>query len=111
MLATVSRERLFVAFCNEVMYINFIMQYYPSIRQKITLGYYAIVAMIISLSLFTFLELRYLEQKIIFGEAISEFFDTTLEIRRFEKNFFLYEKQSDYDENITYVSRAQEIID
>jgi signal transduction histidine kinase len=85
--------------------------YHPSIRQKITLGYYAIVAMIIGLTVFTYLELRYVERKIIFGEAISEFFDTTLEIRRFEKNFFLYEKRPDYDETIAYVSRAQDIID
>src|SRR5574341_2606031 len=87
------------------------MNYTPSIRQKITLGYYAIVAMIIGLSVFTFLELRYIEKKIMFGEAISEFFDTTLEIRRFEKNFFLYEKRSDYDENVKYVSLAGDIID
>jgi len=86
------------------------MNYTPSIRQKITLGYYAIVAMLIGLSLFTLLELRYIEGKIIMGEAITEFFDTTLEIRRFEKNFFLYEQRSDYDENITYVSQAQDII-
>jgi two-component system, NtrC family, sensor kinase len=87
------------------------MNYTPSIRQKITLGYYAIVAMIIGLSVFTFLELRYIENKIMFGEAISEFFDTTLEIRRFEKNFFLYEKRPDYDENVKYVILAREIID
>jgi signal transduction histidine kinase len=87
------------------------MNFTPSIRQKITLGYYAILAMIIGLSLFTFLELRYLETKIMFGEAISEFFDTSLEIRRFEKNYFLYGQQSDYDENIQYVSRAGDIID
>lgn len=85
--------------------------YQPSIRQKITLGYYAIVAMIIGLTIFTFLELRFIERKIIFGEAISEFFDTTLEIRRFEKNFFLYDQRSDYEENMRYVSRAQDIID
>jgi signal transduction histidine kinase len=85
--------------------------YKPSIRQKITLGYYAIVAMIIGLTMFTFLELRYIEKKIMFGEAISEFFDTTLEIRRFEKNFFLYEQRSDYDENVKYVTRAQDFID
>ncbi len=85
--------------------------YKPSIRQKITLGYYAIVAMIIGLTVFTFLELRYIEKKIIFGEAISEFFDTTLEIRRFEKNFFLYEQRSDYLENVKYASQAQDIID
>ena len=85
--------------------------YQPSIRQKITLGYYAIVAIIIGLTVFTFFELRFIERKITFGEAISEFFDTSLEIRRFEKNFFLYEKPSDYDENVKYVSRAQDIID
>ena len=83
----------------------------PSIRQKITFGYYAITAMIIGLSVLTYLELRYIEQKIMFGEAITEFFDTTLEIRRFEKNFFLYEKRTDYLENVQYVARAQDIVD
>jgi signal transduction histidine kinase len=86
------------------------MNYTPSIRQKITLGYYAIVALLVGLSLFTLLELRYIERKIMIGEAISEFFDTALEIRRFEKNFFLYEQRSDYDENVKYVSQAQDII-
>ncbi|HEX9020556.1 MAG TPA: histidine kinase dimerization/phospho-acceptor domain-containing protein, partial [Nitrospirota bacterium] len=87
------------------------MHYTPSIRQKITFGYYAITALIIGLSVFTFVELRYVEKKIMFGEAISEFFDTTLEIRRFEKNFFLYEQRSDYEENVSYVSRSQDLID
>jgi len=85
--------------------------YRPSIRQKITFGYYAIVIIIIGLTLFTFLELRFIERKIIFGESISEFFDTTLEIRRFEKNYFLYEQQSDYRENSGYVSKARELLE
>jgi signal transduction histidine kinase len=85
--------------------------YQPSIRQKIVLGYYAIVAMIIGLTVFTYLELRFVERKIMVGEAISEFFDTTLEIRRFEKNFFLYEQQSDYDATVQYVDKAQDLID
>ena len=85
--------------------------YRPSIRQKITLGYFAIVAMIIALSLFTFFELRFIERKIIFGEAISEFFDTTLEIRRFEKNYFLYEQATDYLENTKYVVKALELLE
>lgn len=83
--------------------------YKPSIRQKIRLGYYAVVVMIVGLSIFTYLELNFLEKKIMFGEAISEFFDTTLEIRRFEKNYFLYEKRSDFDENLRYVTKAQEL--
>ncbi len=85
--------------------------YRQSIRQKVTLGYYAIVVMIVGLSLFTFLELRLIERKIMFGEAISEFFDTTLEIRRFEKNYFLYGQKSDYQENIGYVTKARELLD
>ena len=82
----------------------------PSIRQKIRFGYYAVVVMIVGLSVFTYFELSFLEKKIMFGEAISEFFDTTLEIRRFEKNYFLYEKRSDFDENLSYVSKAQELL-
>src|SRR3990172_537572 len=86
------------------------LKFRPSIRQKITLGYYAIVVIIVGLSIFTFLELRVVEKKIMFGAAISDFFDTTLEIRRFEKNYFLYAKEIDYQENIRYVARAQEIL-
>jgi len=82
-----------------------------SIRQKMRYGYFAIVAMIVGLSAFTLLELNYLEKKITVGEAVSEFFDATLEIRRFEKNYFLYEQRSDYDENIQYVRRAGELLD
>ncbi|NWF51920.1 MAG: HAMP domain-containing histidine kinase [Nitrospirae bacterium] len=86
-------------------------KYQPSIRQKITLGYYAVVLVIIGLSMFTIAELWYMEKKVQFGEVVSEFFDTTFEIRRFEKNFFLYKQGEDYQENLRYVIKAQEILD
>jgi signal transduction histidine kinase len=85
--------------------------YRSSIRQKITFGYYAILALIIGLSIFAFIELRSMEKKIMFGEAISEFFDTTLEIRRFEKNYFLYNQGADYYENTNYVKKAQDLLE
>jgi hypothetical protein len=47
----------------------------------------------------------------MFGDVISEFFDTTLEIRRFEKNYFLYSQKSDYLENISYVEKAQGLLE
>ncbi len=87
------------------------LNYRPGIRQKITLGYYAIVAIIIALSVFTFLELQFMENHITSGEAITGFFDTTLEIRRFEKNFFLYGQQSDYRENREYLEKAVSLLD
>jgi two-component system, NtrC family, sensor kinase len=86
-------------------------RYKPSIRKKIIFGYYAGIVVIIWLSLFTLIELWYIEKKVQFGEVVSEFFDSTLEIRRFEKNFFLYEKAEDYQENMQYVLKAQNILD
>ena len=106
----VLRESPTVAFCNLWALKYNMLTYQTSIRQKIIVGYYAAVAVIVGLSIFTFITLRFIEKKVVFGEVISELFDTTLEIRRFEKNFFLYEQESDYHENIEYVTKAQQIL-
>jgi len=84
--------------------------YYPSIRRKITLGYFLGIIAIIGLSIFTLVELWYIEKKIHFGEIVTEFFDATLEMRRFEKNFFLYKKIEDYNETILYLEKALDIL-
>lgn len=81
-----------------------------SIRQKIVLGYYSILAVIVGFSIFTYVELKYIEEKVIFSSVIAEFFDTTLEVRRFEKNFFLYHQQGDFMENSRYVDKAIALI-
>ena len=81
-----------------------------SIRQKIIFGYFAAVAVIICMAVFTFMTLMFLEKKIVLNAVITELFDTTLEMRRFEKNFFLYQQPEDYQENIKYVAKAQEIL-
>ena len=86
------------------------MDYKPSIRRKITFGYYAGVAVILALFVFTFTELILVEKKLMFGGVINEFFDMTLEMRRFEKNFFLYEQYSDYQENLRYISKSEDIL-
>ena len=81
-----------------------------SLRQKIIFGYSVIGALVIALSLFSFLELQMLERKIAAGERIAEFFDITLEIRRFEKNYFLYRQQADLAENREYLGRARALL-
>ncbi|HTZ18568.1 MAG TPA: hypothetical protein VMB78_09040, partial [Dissulfurispiraceae bacterium] len=58
------------------------MDYKPSIRRKITLGYYAGVAVILALFVFIFTELILVEKQLMFGDAINEFLDMTLEMRR-----------------------------
>lgn len=81
-----------------------------SLRRKITLGYLAIAALVAGMSLFSFLELRAVERRIATGARIGEFFDTALEIRRFEKNYFLYRQATDLGENGAYVRRAQALL-
>ena len=83
----------------------------PSLRRKVSYGYYAVVALLLGLSAFVVVELRLLERRIVAGEALAEFFDATLEIRRFEKNFFLYGQLEDLDENMRYADRALELLE
>jgi signal transduction histidine kinase len=82
----------------------------PSIRQKITFGYYAFVAMVIGLSVITVAQMEFIETRMIFGAAVHEFLDTILEVRRFEKNYLLYERRSDYEENARYVAQAHDLL-
>lgn len=81
-----------------------------SIRQKTILSYYVGVAVIASLFIFTFFTYKLIEKKILFGEVLLELLDTTLEIRRFEKNYFLYKQESDLQKNIEYTQKAQNIL-
>ena len=81
-----------------------------SLRQKVTFGYYALATLIVGLSLFAFFELRLIGDKIVSGGRIAEFFDATLEIRRFEKNFFLYRQKQDLAENRDYVQQALNLL-
>ncbi len=86
-------------------------EYRVSIRQKIMFAYYIGIVVTIGLSAVAFFTLRLTEKKIIFWEGTSTLFDTTLEIRRFEKNFFLYGQDSDFNENCKYIKQAQDILD
>lgn len=86
------------------------MQLLPSLRHKITFGYYIVATLFIVLVLLILLELSLIEQKILAGERITAFFDTILEIRRFEKNCFLYRQAQDCKANSEYVHQAQELL-
>jgi signal transduction histidine kinase len=81
-----------------------------SLRQKLFIGYATIVALVFGLSMLSLIELELLEQKIVSGERIAQFFDISLEIRRFEKNYFLYHQFSDLEEHRAYVLQATSML-
>lgn len=82
-----------------------------SLRRKIVFGYGAVAALVIGLSVFSLIDMRLLEAQIMAGERIGQLFGIALEIRRFEKNYFLYRDPADLDENQDYVAQARQLLD
>jgi signal transduction histidine kinase len=81
-----------------------------SLRQKIVFGYGAVALLVVGLSAFSLLEMRLLAAQITSGERIHQFFGIALEIRRFEKNYFLYGQRADLEENRAYVIEARRML-
>src|SRR3569623_2944207 len=81
-----------------------------SLRGKITLGYYAVAAIILVASLFFVGELRTLEMRVVLGQRATDLFNTVLEIRRFERNYFLHHQVADLEENARYIKLAQSML-
>lgn len=66
-----------------------------SIRGKIIVGYLALTVGVGGFVLFASADLRYLERRVHEGVAISGFQETEQEMRRHEKNYFLYRERSE----------------
>ncbi len=83
----------------------------PSLRRKVVVGYYAVAALVAAASAFSFGELKALEDKMMLAERMSELFDATLEVRRFERNYFLHRQEADRAEASRYVAQARGLLD
>lgn len=81
-----------------------------SLRRKIVLGYGVIGLLVVALSLFILWESREVEGRILVGERIAELFDAALELRRFEKNYFLYRQNDDLAEHRVYLDQALDLL-
>jgi two-component system, NtrC family, sensor kinase len=82
----------------------------PSIQNKVRYGYFICIAMIIFIAFLNYFNLRTIDKKLVFSFIINDFFESTLEMRRFEKNYFLYKSRSDYDENLRYTEKAASLL-
>ncbi|HPB74249.1 MAG TPA: ATP-binding protein [Chromatiaceae bacterium] len=77
-----------------------------SLRAKIILVYLALASLAVCLSVLALVELRLMTAKVQASGLVAEFFDAALELRRFEKNFFLYGQPEDLAENRRYAAQA-----
>lgn len=77
-----------------------------SIRHKISNAFYMLAVFIILLCLFAFFNLLYLQLQVEEGVVISNFKDNILEMRRHEKNIFLYHDKKELKNIILFTQQA-----
>ena len=75
------------------------------IRQKITVGFYFLVLCIMAIAGLTYGVVHEIGNKIESLEIIDDLLNITLEVRRFEKNYFLYGKEEDYRDNTVFLDK------
>jgi signal transduction histidine kinase len=81
-----------------------------SIRRKIVYSFYLLMIIIAGKALVTYGIVWRVEQRVEQAEPVSDLFNLTLEMRRYEKNYFLYEQEKDYIENLSYGEKLQDNI-
>lgn len=87
------------------------MSIYPtSLKQKTLIAYIIGGVLMFSLAFLNCSNLNKLEDMIISGQVVSDLFATTLEIRGFEKNYFLYGKKDDYENILIYLDKIESIL-
>ncbi len=68
----------------------------PSLRQKVVSGVYAFAAAIALAAAFAGFDLWQMERRVTAEVTVSRFADAVLEVRRYEKNYFLYGHHEDF---------------
>ena len=78
----------------------------PSLRNKILSAYgYSKLAMF-AFAVVVFVDLTYLKRQIETGQVVTDFREATLDMRRNEKNLFLYRDGSSYDQLMAQLDTA-----
>lgn len=81
-----------------------------SLQAKIISVYLALATLIVGLSAVALIELDRIADKAREGSKVAELVDATLEMRRFEKNHFLYRQAHDLAEHAHFAARAQDLL-
>jgi two-component system, NtrC family, sensor kinase len=77
-----------------------------SIRGKIAAGFLLSFGLLLLVAAPMFVSLRVVEDEVAAYSGISRFLDTTLEMRRYEKNFLLYGHREDREKALQYAAAA-----
>jgi signal transduction histidine kinase len=77
-----------------------------SLRGKITLGYFLVAAVVLALGVLQMAVLGVIERRIAAGEMVADLLQDSLEMRRYEKKYFLSRDEADLQSALTGVDHA-----
>ncbi len=87
------------------------MVYRPgSLKSKIIFGYISGLLIVLLFTSFILINLIFLEERIRFFEVVTRFVDTVFEARRYEKNYFLYKMEEDFQKALQYIKNAINLV-
>ncbi|MFH1076747.1 MAG: HAMP domain-containing sensor histidine kinase [Pseudomonadota bacterium] len=81
-----------------------------SIRGKIIGGFLICFLFMGLITVIDYLMVSNINDRLVFMETAHELLNTVLEMRRYEKNYFLYTEQTSYHENSQYTDKALGIL-
>ena len=81
-----------------------------SLRGKVVLGYLFGLLLMIGLVAVNWWNLQHLQKIVAVGEDVSRFNNIILEVRRYEKNLFLYSEGEDYRELQKFSQEAHDLL-
>ncbi|MEJ5300165.1 MAG: ATP-binding protein [Thermodesulforhabdaceae bacterium] len=81
-----------------------------NIRQKVVLSFIFYALVVLTIGYYSYTNLERIEHKIVFLEKLNELSSAALEMRRYEKNYLLYQSAEALDEMAAYMKRIEEII-
>lgn len=83
----------------------------PSLKLQLFVAYFIFIAFIFLISLLFWRFSTEIEKEVAYGEKFSEFLESVLEMRRYEKNYFLYYNKEDYENLKTYFIKSRNLFE
>ncbi len=81
-----------------------------SLAQRVLWGYYIFLGIVLFAAVLQWIDLSKLEWRMTMHDATENLLEAVLDLRRFEKNWFLYGKHSDYILNLSTVSKIEWLV-
>lgn len=81
-----------------------------NIKNKITFSFVILLLLMSTTVVIAYFLVQQVERKLYQVEIIDGFFNLTLELRRYEKNYFLYHLDEDFRDNVLYLDQLDETV-